>query len=59
MPKADLITKEDIQIANNNGLGVRLWGVNNEEIMEKVYKLNIEGMIVNFPDKLIQLLKIK
>ncbi len=58
-PKADLITKEDIQIANNNGLGVRLWGVNNEEIMEKVYKLNIEGMIVNFPDKLIQLLKIK
>lgn len=56
-PKADLITKEDIQIANNNGLGVRLWGISNEEIMEKVYKLNIEGMTVNFPDKLIQLLK--
>ena len=56
-PKADLINKEDIQIANNNGLGVRLWGVNNEEIMEKVHKLNIEGMTVNFPDKLIQLLK--
>lgn len=55
-PKADLVNKENIQIANNNGLGVRLWGINNEETMEKVYKLNIEGMTVNFPDKLIQLL---
>ncbi len=55
-PKANLVSKEDIEIANNNGLGVRLWGINNEEIMKKVYKLNIEGMTVNFPDKLIELL---
>ena len=56
-PKANLVSKEDIEIANNNGLGVRLWKINNEEIMKKVYKLNIEGMTVNFPDKLINLLK--
>lgn len=55
-PRASLVSKEDIEIANNNGLGVRLWGINNEEIMKKVYKLNIEGMTVNFPDKLIELL---
>lgn len=55
-PRASLVSKEDIKIANNNGLGVRLWGINNEEIMKKVYKLNIEGMTVNFPDKLINLL---
>lgn len=55
-PGASLVSKEDIKIANNNGLGVRLWGINNEEIMKKVYKLNIEGMTVNFPDKLIELL---
>ena len=55
-PKANLVSKEDIEIANNNGLGVRLWGINDEEIMKKVYKLNIEGMTVNFPDKLIELL---
>lgn len=55
-PKASLVSKEDIEIANNNGLGVRLWGIDNEEIMKKVYKLNIEGMTVNFPDKLIELL---
>lgn len=55
-PRASLVSKEDIEIANNNGLSVRLWGIDNEEIMKKVYKLNIEGMTVNFPDKLIKLL---
>lgn len=55
-PKANLTSKEDVKSANNNGLGVRLWGIDNEEIMKKVYKLNIEGMTVNFPDKLIKLL---
>ena len=56
-PRASLVSKEDIEIANNNGLGVRLWGIDNEEIMKKVYALNIEGMTVNFPDKLIKLLE--
>lgn len=55
-PRASLVSKKDIEIANSNGLGVRLWGIDNEEIMKKVYKLNIEGMTVNFPDKLIELL---
>lgn len=55
-PRASFVSKEDIEIANNNGFGVRLWGIDNEEIMKKVYKLNIEGMTVNFPDKLIKLL---
>lgn len=56
-PEAELVSKHDIEIANNNGLGVRLWGIHNEEIMQKVYKLNIEGMTVNFPDKLNELIK--
>lgn len=55
-PKADFISETDIELANTKGLGVRLWGINNEEIMKKVYKLNIEGMTVNFPDRLIELL---
>lgn len=55
-PRASLVSKEDIEFANNNEVGVRLWGINNEEIMQEVYKLNIEGMTVNFPDKLIELL---
>ncbi len=55
-PKADCVSTEDIKLANDNGLGVRLWGVSNEDIMKKVYKLNTEGMTVNFPDKLNNLL---
>lgn len=51
-PPADLICEEDIKKANEYGFGVRLWGIHNEELMKKVYKLNIEGMTVNFPDKL-------
>lgn len=56
-PKAELVSKEDIELANKNGLSVRLWGIYNEEIMKKVYKFNIEGMTVNFPDKLYGLIK--
>lgn len=40
-PNASLVSKEDI---NNNSLGIRLWGINNQEIMNKIYKLNIEGI---------------
>lgn len=58
-PPADLIYKEDISLALKNGLNVRLWGVKNIELMMKVYKLNIEGMTVNFPDKLYELLNIE
>lgn len=56
-PKADLVSEDDIEIANNKRLGVRLWGISNEEIMKKVYNLNIEGMTVNFPDKLKELIE--
>ena len=58
-PNAQRVSKEDIELANKNGLGVRLWGIKNEDIMKKVYNLNIEGMTVNFPDKLNQLLSEK
>lgn len=56
-PRAEKVTKDDILLANTNGLGVRLWGIRNEEIMKQTYRLNIEGMTVNFPDKLKKLLK--
>lgn len=51
-PKADKVSNSSIELVNRNRLGVRLWGIRDEEIMQKVYKLNIEGMTVNFPDKL-------
>ncbi len=51
-PSAEIVDEEQIKLANNNGFGVRIWGVLNTDLMEKVYKYNIEGMTVNFPDKL-------
>lgn len=57
-PKAKDVTISDIELANKNGLRVRLWGVFNEEIMKQVYKLDIDGMTVNFPDKLKQLMEV-
>lgn len=56
-PEACLVTEEGIKLAKKNNLGVRLWGISTEEIMKKVCNLDIEGMTVNFPDKLTKLLK--
>ncbi len=58
-PEASNVSKEDIKLAQKNGLHVRLWGVYTEEIMNQVYRLDIDGMTVNFPDKLNQLLEEK
>lgn len=57
-PKANNVTKNDIELAKKNGLKVRLWGVLDEKIMKDVYKLDIDGMTVNFPDKLKHLMEI-
>ena len=57
-PPANLVSKEGIKLARENGLSVRLWGVSNEEIMERVYKFDIDGMTVNFPDKLKRLMEV-
>lgn len=56
-PEAKDATAENIALAKGYGLGVRLWGVTNAEVMKKVYPLDTEGMTVNFPDKLTALLK--
>lgn len=51
-PKVALTTDEGIALANDFGLGVRLWGVSDEEVMKKAFLFDTEGMTVNFPDKL-------
>lgn len=56
-PEAESATAEDIKLAKEYGLEVRLWGVYNEEIMKHAYQLDTEGMTVNFPDKLRMLIE--
>lgn len=58
-PNAEHASPSGIELANKSGLGVRLWGVFNEDIMRKVFNFNIDGMTVNFPDKLKELMEAK
>ena len=51
-PKAESLTPEIVENLRANGLGVRAWGVFNTELMEKMCTLKVDGMTVNFPDKL-------
>ena len=56
-PPADLVSKEGIKLARRNNLSIRLWKVSTLEIMENSYNLDIDGMTVNFPDKLKELME--
>ena len=51
-PNAEHITQEMMDTLRKNGLGVRAWGVTDTTLMEKMCRLNVDGMTVNFPDKL-------
>ena len=51
-PKAATVTPERMKEWRNLGLGVRAWGVADEELMRKMCELGVDGMTVNFPDKL-------
>lgn len=51
-PKAEMLCDESMQILRNAGLGVRAWGVSNIALMKKMCGLGVDGMTVNFPDRL-------
>lgn len=53
-PKAEFITLEAIKRWRGYGLGVRAWGVSSVQIMKNMCDLAVDGMTVNFPDRLYQ-----
>ena len=55
-PKADKLTRELVEEWHSLGLGVRAWGVFNTDLMKMAYDLGVDGMTVNFPDKLAELM---
>lgn len=55
-PKADLLTEELVKRWHEAGFRVRAWGVKDEDTMCRVYGCGVDGMTVNFPDKLTALL---
>ena len=56
-PKAENINKELVCKAKASGLSVRAWGVKNVELMEHAYNCGVDGVTVNFPDKLCELIR--
>ena len=53
-PRATNITAELIEKWRGLGLGVRAWGVKEVPVRKKMCELKVDGMTVNFPDRLFQ-----
>ena len=51
-PQASLITPELMRKWRDAGLGVRAWGVSSISLMKTMCELGVDGMTVNFPDRL-------
>jgi len=51
-PRAATLTPELVGQARRQGFSVRAWGVADPSLMEKALDFGVDGMTVNFPDKL-------
>lgn len=56
-PVAQKVTTELMKKWRSAGLGVRAWGVSSIDLMKKMCMFGVDGMTVNFPDRLFQYLK--
>lgn len=55
-PKAEGLSAPLVQLAHDMGLEVRAWAVNDQELMELAVQAGVDGMTINFPDKLVHYL---
>ncbi|MDR6551622.1 glycerophosphodiester phosphodiesterase family protein [Paenibacillus qinlingensis] len=51
-PATEFITAEGVALAKAHGLEVRAWGAFSEQLMHKALSCGVDGMTINFPDKL-------
>lgn len=51
-PMGANVTPELVEKWHHMGFNVRAWGISDENIMKAVYDAGVDGMTVNFPDKL-------
>lgn len=52
-PKAGSLYIDDVEYAHEHGLFVRAWGVGNTDLMKRAYHVGVDGMTIDFPDRLI------
>ena len=55
-PEAPFITAENCKKWHAMGFNVRAWGVKDTSVMKELLSADVDGMTVNFPDKLTQAL---
>ena len=58
-PKAELLTAEKVALWHSLSFNVRAWGVADEKLMKYAFDCGVDGMTVNFPDKLTAYIKEK
>ena len=58
-PRADVLTPELVDELHSKGLLVRAWGIANEDLMRRAVDAGADGMTINFPDKLVEYLRVK
>lgn len=51
-PDARTVTEETVKLFRASGFSIRAWGVADEDVMRRMLALKLDGMTVNFPDKL-------
>lgn len=56
-PYAEYLTEDIVKDLREKGLGVRAWGVLNIPLMKKMCDLKVDGMTINFPDRLTEYLQ--
>ena len=58
-PNGKVVTKEEVEEFHKKGYGVRAWNMSDEQVMAETVEKGVDGMTVNFPDKLTEYLKNK
>ena len=53
-PFAELLTLQDVLLAKEHGLQVRASGIKNTEVMKHALDCGVDGMTIDFPDKLVE-----
>jgi glycerophosphoryl diester phosphodiesterase len=58
LPRADRVTRELVSDAHAHDLKVVAWTANSPEEMQKVISAGVDGIITDYPDRLVELLHI-
>jgi glycerophosphoryl diester phosphodiesterase len=53
-PRGTNLTPEKVALWHEMGFNVRAWGIKDTEVMKNAYDFGVDGMTVNFPDRLIE-----